>query len=181
MSPDESSKPIKYRLLVLLIVLVLAACTQINQKTPTSTINAKQATPTSVTETPTLSPSPTASRQVVILVAPDGADATQVSAVKEVLTSLSSASGMDLKVVSTLSQPEITLSTRIVIVLAPYTSLNELASVALQTQFVALGIENISPAANVNIIGPQGFRADQQAFIAGYIAAIVTDDYRVES
>ena len=65
------------------------------------------------------------------------------------------------------------------VVLPPDPGLADLAKNSPKIQFVAIGIPGLQPSANLSLIGPQGFQPDQQAFMAGYLAAIITDDWRV--
>ncbi len=61
----------------------------------------------------------------------------------------------------------------------PEAGLAELVTAAPDTQFLAIGIPGLKPAANLTTIGAEGSRTDQQGFIAGYIAAMLSDDWRV--
>jgi hypothetical protein len=86
---------------------------------------------------------------------------------------------MEFQIKPTLTNLDLSQSTRIVVVLPPDPGLSELTKKSPNIQFVAIGIEGLEPAANLSLIGSQGFHPDQQAFIAGYLAAILTDDWRV--
>jgi hypothetical protein len=45
--------------------------------------------------------------------------------------------------------------------------------------FIAIGIPGLDAGPNLSVIGPQGFRPDQQGFAAGYLAAMLTEDWRM--
>jgi hypothetical protein len=64
-----------------------------------------------------------------------------------------------------------------VIALPPDPGLSTLAAAAPQTQFLAVDIPDITPGGNISVLGGQGIRIDQQAFMAGYIGALVTEDF----
>lgn len=57
-------------------------------------------------------------------------------------------------------------------------NLENLASAAPATQFIAIGFSGLKSGPNLSIIG-SGDRPDQQGFIAGVVAAILTEDWRV--
>ncbi len=65
------------------------------------------------------------------------------------------------------------------IALAPGPDLEALIGSSPGTQFLAIGFAGLTPADNLTRIGPDGFRPDRQAFIAGYLAAVITEDWRV--
>jgi len=67
----------------------------------------------------------------------------------------------------------------VVVVLQSDPGLAGLVKEAPNVQFVAVGIPGLQPGSNLSLIGPEGFRPDQQAFMAGYVAAILTFDWRV--
>ena len=68
---------------------------------------------------------------------------------------------------------------RLVIVLPPDPGTTALAAASPQVQFLAVGIQGVQPSANLSAIGAQGERLDQAGFTAGYLAAMITPDWRV--
>ncbi len=54
----------------------------------------------------------------------------------------------------------------------------ELAAAAPQTQFLAVNIPGVTAGGNVSTIGGAGDSPDIPAFLAGYIAAMLANDYR---
>jgi hypothetical protein len=68
---------------------------------------------------------------------------------------------------------------RVVVVLPPGPGLAELAASAPQTQFLAVGIPGAEPGPNLSVIGAPQATSDQSAFLAGYLAATITSDWRV--
>jgi basic membrane lipoprotein Med (substrate-binding protein (PBP1-ABC) superfamily) len=66
-----------------------------------------------------------------------------------------------------------------VVAVPPDVGLAELVAVAPDTQFVASDIPDLPPAANLTTISTQAGRPDQQGFIAGEIAAMLSEDWRV--
>lgn len=68
---------------------------------------------------------------------------------------------------------------RLVVALAPNPEIAMLAASHPEIQFLAIGIQGIEAGPNLSTIGADGERLDYQGFIAGYIAAIITPDWRV--
>jgi hypothetical protein len=68
---------------------------------------------------------------------------------------------------------------KVVIALPPDPDLTGLAAAAPQVQFMGVSIPGLTAAANLSLIGTSGKPVDQQAFLGGYIAAMLSPDYRV--
>jgi hypothetical protein len=68
---------------------------------------------------------------------------------------------------------------RIVVALPPASGLAELAASAPETQFLAFGIQGLQPTPNLSAIASPAGRPDQLGFVAGYLAAVITEDWRV--
>jgi hypothetical protein len=67
----------------------------------------------------------------------------------------------------------------IVVVLAPFSGLDALAQQFPETKFLAVGFNDLDPLENLSILRSGGGAYDVQGFIAGYIAAMITTDWRV--
>jgi hypothetical protein len=78
-----------------------------------------------------------------------------------------------------LSADDIDPSVRLVVGLPPDQGLEALAESSKQVQFLGVGLPGLTPMDNLSIIGPTGFRSDQIGFLAGYLAAVMTPDWRV--
>jgi len=165
--------------MIMLFVLGLGACSSV--KTPTSPTIEPQITNVTATapqpsETP--SPSPTPQPRVVLL-APDGADPQQKEALRILLKELAARSGMDFQVLASATPVDFTSDLQAVVVLPPDPGLATLAAAAPHTQFLAVGIPEVQPGTNISVIDTRGVRSDQQGFLAGYLASLVTQDWRV--
>jgi hypothetical protein len=68
---------------------------------------------------------------------------------------------------------------RVVVALPPDSGLAALAAAAPQTQFLAIDIPGLAASANLQPADTQSARPDQQGFLAGYLASLVTSDWRV--
>ena len=171
---------------LVLAVGLLAACGRASPS-PIGRTSAPTHSPTIpavVTSTPrpataTLAPTPTQPRPAVLLVAPDKADPNLAADVKAVLQELAAASGIELRVQTGLSAGDLKPEVKVVVALPPDPGLAQLAAGAPQVQFAGVGLDGVGASANLSLVGSQGSLASQQAFVAGYISAIVTPDWRV--
>jgi hypothetical protein len=114
-----------------------------------------------------------------VLLAGPGADMDQAGVLQTVLNDTITAAGLHWQVRQQLTPADLTPAVRLVLALPPDPGLAALAAVAPDAQFLAVGIPGLEPAANLSMVGALGPRPDQQGFIAGYIAAMLTPDWRV--
>ncbi|MCH7587294.1 MAG: hypothetical protein IIC78_04540 [Chloroflexi bacterium] len=68
---------------------------------------------------------------------------------------------------------------RVVVALPPAPDIEQWADLSPQVQFVAVGISGLGTKHNLSLLGANGFREDQLSFLAGYLAAVITPDWRV--
>jgi len=167
-----------------LVFVVFAVCVFIQACSPSPNEGEPgpdlQETPTSrPTSTTVPAPSPTPEPHLVFLITPPGANPEAASEVERVLDELTAVSGMRLESQSELTQNSIPDDTYLVVVLAPDPGVVEIAAARPEINFLAVGIPGISAGGNINLVGGEGDRPDRQGFIAGYLAAVVTKDWRV--
>lgn len=168
----------RFALLLASLVLFLSGCgVVIPTARPTPTPSPSlTATATSI---PTLTPTPTAPPPVAVLLAGAGSDQTQVSTLQTALNDIVVKAGLRWQVRQKLTLPDLAPELRLVVVVPPDPGIAELVSAAPGTQFLALGIPGLPAASNLTILGGEGVRTDQQGFIAGVIAAMLSNDWRV--
>jgi len=163
-------------LLAAFLVLILAACSAAAPATPTAT---SAVTSTSPAPSDTPAPSHTPSPQVpkAFLLAPPDADQNSVLVLQSTLEGLAQQAGLRFEVRATLSPADLQ-DARIVVALPPVTGLNELVLASPSTQFLAVGFQGLEPADNLTSLSPQGGRPDQLGFLAGFMAAVISADWR---
>lgn len=132
-----------------------------------------------VTPTVVTIPTPTESSEIVILLAPPGSEADNAADLQSVLEELSERDNLELQTVSQLSSSDINEDVRLVVVLPPDPGVRALATAAPHTQFLAVGIPGFEPTQNLSVLGALGEQPDRQGFLAGYMAATVTPEWRV--
>jgi hypothetical protein len=167
-------------LTVLLIIIVLgaAACNSETQKTATQT-GPSETVALLPTDTHTPAPSPTALQPLVILYAPPGSDDSLVNDLQSELSELAAQDGLRFDTLSQMIESDFEEDLRLVVVLPPDPGVFNLTQTYPQVQFLALGISNLEAGGNLSAIGTGGDRPDQQGFLAGYLATVVTPDWRV--
>jgi len=143
--------------------------------TPTSTA------PTIPQSTPSPSPESTAVSPLVILILPADMPSDQSGLYQSTVYNLAQQAGMRFQVrnVLTVSDVSTEAGLKVVIALPPDPGLAGLAAAAPQVQFLGVGIPGLTAAANLSLVGSSGKPVAQQAFLAGYIAAMLSPDYRV--
>jgi hypothetical protein len=169
-------RPGKY-LLVILFVVLLAACNPVSPLKTLTVTPAASPTP-KYTATPVATSIPTPLPPALVLITPPQADPTLTAHVKSSLEQLASQAGLRLLVKPAVSAQDLTPDIKIVAALPPLDNLQDLASASTSTQFISLGIPGLKPTANLSLIGGAE-RPDEQGFIAGAAAAILTEDWRV--
>jgi hypothetical protein len=177
----EKMKP-KFQLLTLAgmagcLVFLIAACGMVT--TPRVTPSATAQPSDSPTMTATTSPTPTAVQPVAVLLASPAADQALVERLQTALNDTVSRAGLRWQARQELSAGELGPEVKLVVAVPPDPGLQGLTSAAPDTQFVALGIGGLEPAPNLTTLGADGDRPDQQGFIAGVIAAMISNDWRV--
>ncbi len=164
-------------LMVFLIASLLAACQPRPtgpSSTPGTTPSASQAAETTVP--PTLSPTATLEPARALLVSPDSG-AVSAQAIQAALQELAASSELQLDVLTQLTAADLTPATRLVAVLAPDPGLAALAAAAPEVQFLAIDLPDVNPAENISVLTSKDL-SSQTAFLAGYIAALVSPDWR---
>lgn len=172
-------KPI-LTLFVFALFLTLTACNSLplpipTQSTPTSApTHTPSATPTPLA-TPTLTPLP----PLLVLLAPPNADPSLAEALGAEIAQRSAESGLRWQVRPSLNLQETADQVSYVVALPPVDGLSELVESAPQTRFLAVGITGLEPAENLISIGGEGPSPARQGFLGGYIAAMITEQWRV--
>ena len=166
-----------YAILLVLSLLLSACGTIIPSGTPTlpPSATATATAEPSATPTPTSTPLP----PLAVLLAPPEADSALAIAWQTALNPLIPAKGLRWQVRQRLNAEDLTSDLRLVIALPPDPGIADLAAAAPNTQFLAVQIPGGPAGANLSVIGATGVRLDQQGFLAGYIAAMLTPEWRV--
>lgn len=171
--------------LLLCISLLLTACglaTQtlrpsLSSPVPSDTVTGQPpSTPTSLP-----APTPTPLAPLAILYTPPGSDLGLSSTLQPGIQKLAEGAGLRFQTRSELSLPDLAGGAGYVLALAPDPGLQALIKAAPQVHFLVFGAAKLESAPNLTTIGAEGEHADQQGFLAGAVAAMATEDWRVGS
>jgi hypothetical protein len=152
--------------------LVLSAC---------AGSNATDTRPTPIlTETPVPLPNdtPTATIPLAVLVLPADMDEETSNLYQKTVYDLTQASGIRFQVRNTFTSADLEPGLKIVITFPPDPGIIDLAAAAPDVQFLSINIPGISPGGNVSILGNNS-QSNIAAFLSGYTAAMLTDDFRI--
>jgi hypothetical protein len=145
---------------------------------PTPTLTTTQTN----TPTPTKPPTPTFTPlpPVGILLAPPDTPAQFSAEIQSLLSKWIPEIGYRFQVRPSLSEADFERDDfRLVVGLYPNPEIKTMVENHPEVQFLTVGIIDLEPAANLVTIGADGERLDHQGFIAGYMAAMITPDWRV--
>lgn len=159
-------------IILLMIGLVLSACAGTSDPavSPTPVPTETPVIPPTLTSTPTV--------PLAVLVLPADMDTETADVYQKTVYDLTQASGMRFQVRNSFSVADLEPGLKVVIVLPPDPGIAELAATAPDVQFLSINIPGVVPSANVSVLGNNS-QATIAAFLAGYTAAMLTDDYRV--
>jgi len=159
-------------ILFILISIILGACGATGEPATTST--------PIPTDTPIAPPTLTATATIplAVLVVPADLDPDTSNLYQKTVYDLAQASGFRFQVRNTLTSAELEPGLKVVIALPPDFGIAALAAAAPHVQFLAINIPDITLGGNVSVLGNNS-QSDISAFLAGYTAALITDDYRI--
>lgn len=168
-----------------LLVWLVGSCT-------TSTSQPTEIPPTVASPSPTgmdestpvsISPNPTDTPELpplgILLVSPN-AEPVLVEELRLLASAWAEDTGLRFQVREALSENDFAADDiRWVVAIAPAVDLADLALNAPETRFLAVGGSGLEASSNLSVILSEAANASQQGFMAGYIAALITPDWRV--
>ncbi len=160
-----------------LILLAVSACRPAAPSAPSPTPTTPAPSP--LPPTPTAEPSPTPQPPLVVLWGGDQADPALFAAVEPLAAGLAGEAGFRFEVRSDLAAGSLDENLRLVLALPPAAGLADLAAAAPAVQFIGVGLAEAPDAENISRVELAGDQAAMQGFLAGYISALITPDWRV--
>ncbi len=158
----------KLALLIVILASILSACGFGTRANPT-------AVPTNTnTPEPTLTATPVV--PLAILILPADMDKALSDTYQKTVYELAQQAGMRFQVRNSLKPSDIEPGLKVVIALPPDPGIAALAAAAPQVQFLAVNIPGVNAGANVSVLAHNS-QVDIPAFVAGYTAAMISDDY----
>lgn len=162
-----------------LILLALTACRPAAPSIPSPTLTSPGPSPQPPTPTVEPSPTPTPQPPLVVLWGADQADPALFAAVEPLAAGLAGEAGYRFEVRSDLAPDGLDEDLRLVVALPPATGLADLAAAAPGVHFISVGLAEAPEAENISRVEMAGDQAAVQGFLAGYISALITPDWRV--
>jgi len=126
--------------------------------------------PPALTSTPTI--------PLAVLVIPADLDPDTSNLYQKTVYDLAQASGFRFQVLNSLMPADIEPGLQVVIALPPDPGIAALAVATPQVQFLAINIPGLTAGGNISLLSGNS-QSDVAAFLAGYTAALTTDDYRI--
>lgn len=178
MSLIKKSFQMSYLLAVLFILSILSACSNSTPAAiPEPTLVSE---PTQEIPSATQTPASTATLQPkAVLVGFAETASRQSSEVQESIQKLATDSGMLLEQYPDLSAVQVDGGVQILVVSSSIQGIGDFASQHPSIKFLVIGDTDLQPGPNIYLVNPQGDKADQRGFIAGYLASVITQDWRV--
>jgi hypothetical protein len=159
----------KLRFFILPIIIILAACSRETEETPIAPPTLAPPPPPTVTATP--------STFLALLVLPPDMDQTSSNLYQSTVYDLAQASGLRFQVRNTLSAADVAdPMLKVVIVLPPDPGLASLAPAAPHVQFLSVNIPDLTAGGNLSVLASDA-QVEIPAFMAGYLGAMLSDDY----
>lgn len=181
----RTNYPINFLPILVLSIyaLTLIACgTAATDATPSPAVPATGEPVVTEVQSPTREvPTPTTipSRNLVVLVAPPEAEVGLVNELTDIFTELANSASLEFEVQQSFSPGDLSPGVRLVVALPPDPGLADMAENAPQIQFLGISIPGLDPAHNLSLIDIEGISPDKIGFLAGYLTAVVTPEWRV--
>ncbi len=160
---------------ILSLVLTLLLVTACGNRAEPPATPAIAATDTAV---PAQVLTPTAGTPLAILVLPPDLDPDTSNLYQKAVYDLSQQAGYRFQVLNSMTTADLDSALKVVIAVSADPGIAQLAAAAPQAQFLAINIPNITPGGNVSVLA-NSTQTDMAAFLAGYTAAMTTEDYRI--
>src|SRR6266496_719125 len=161
----------RFTILFVVIIVALSAC----GGTPPAVTSTPLPSDTPIIP-PTLTSTPTV--PLAILVIPSDLDSETADLYEKTVYDLAQSSGFRFQVRNALTTADLEPGLKVVITLPPDPGVAALAAAAPQVQFLAINIPDVSAGGNISVLG-NNTQTDVSAFLAGYTAALITNDDRI--
>lgn len=175
-------------LVLFIVVVLLSACEPVNTPTITKTPVVTDS-PTAEPSSSPISPTETIVTPTVMIVSnregdelsdPEDWDGREINSyVYQIIERLVSRYSMDLIASDEIIEEALTSNIKVVVSTSPADDLPVIAARHPDIQFVAVDHPGFSPSENLSLIGSQDTLDQQQSFMAGYLSALISDDYKV--
>jgi hypothetical protein len=159
-------------ILFIVVVSVVSACG--NNVEPAAT------TAPTVIDTVVAPPvsTPTATVPLAVLLVPADLDPETSNLYQTTVYDLAQQAGFRFQLRNAFTEADLEPGLQVVIAVSTDPGIATLAAAAPQVQFLAIDIPNLTAGGNISVLD-SNVQPDTAAFLAGYTAAMITDDYRI--
>jgi hypothetical protein len=169
--------------ILLLSIWFLVACSSTTPDLPpTQTglpIPETAAPPTKTALEPAQEATPIIPRSKVVFISAQDADPVLSQQVSATLSELAASAELEFEQRTTFSPQDSTAEIKLMAAIPPDPGLALLAASAPATQFLGIAIPGLEPAVNLTVIDGTQTSPDKAGFLAGYLAAVASPDWRV--
>jgi hypothetical protein len=172
----------KIWLFVMVFSLSMAACKAEPTVSPTASpgVPSEESVPSPAPST-TVTPSPTPipeQQKVVYLGSSDQAGELPFRDIQSLVQDLAEKDNLLFEPVDNIAPADLTKDIKIVVALPPDPGIAALAAAEQDIQFLAIGISGLQPSSNLSIVSVISTTPDSQGFVAGYLAAVISEEWR---
>lgn len=133
---------------------------------------------------PAITPSPTATdapdrRKLVLIGSQESSSEIPYAAIQALLQELADQDQLLFESVPGLTVDSLTEDMAVVVAVPPDPDIAALAAAGGATQFLAVGIPGLRPSSNLSVIDGDSVTPDKKGFVAGYLAAVISKEWRV--
>ncbi|HSQ27224.1 MAG TPA: hypothetical protein VLM80_08860 [Anaerolineales bacterium] len=171
-----SANLFKYLLVLGILVLGSACSTSEPTATPEAAVTAAQTQAPIATET--ASPTATVQPKVVLIGFEEGLFPSY-QMVQEIVQDLAAQNGMLVEQYADLQDTDRLAAAQMLVVSAAVSGIENFVAGFSAVPVLVVGETDLQPNANLSLVNSQGERADEKGFIAGYLASVITQDWRV--
>lgn len=169
----------QFFILIVLSAWILTACGQTSTTAASTATLAAEETVSAPTTAPSPSPIPAPTR---VWFVSGSLSSTEAAEYGKQVSDLASAAGMQYEQQAALDPnllAENAAALKAVVIFGPDPGLNNLITQYPAIQFISVGIPNLTAAANLYQVAPTGLHPEWTGYLAGYIAAVLTDEWRI--
>jgi hypothetical protein len=161
-------------LIISIIILALSSCDQ-GESTPEGATLVPATAPVGDGVTPEVTLPP----ETLVFLAGIDADPALAAQIEPIVVKFAADAGYAYERRDILGADSAPQNTRFVVALGPAPTLGDLLPVMPEVQFVVIGVDGLPLTANLTMLLSGGNENYSQAFMAGYIAAMFDDEFRV--
>lgn len=165
----------RFLIFIFVVAVILAGC---GGGSPSVVETQTEVFPTSIPATMEPSPTDIPPANKVLFATGSQLPDPEIQIILSTLQEMAAADGLIFEAVPALTPALITLDVKIAVTLPPDPGIADLSSRYPSISFVSVAVPGIQPSGNLYVAGSEGSHPEWDAFIAGYIAAVITEDWR---